>query len=379
MNPSRGLASFQRALAVLTLLVVAPTAQAHIASNGFLSLEVEHARVTGALELAIRDGELAVGLDRDRDGKVSWGELRAAQSALQSYVGAHLHLLGPDGTCTLSVGSVQVNQRVDGAYLWLPIAADCGRDFRRLRIDYSLLREEDPSHRGLLTLRAQAAVQTAVLGGNTAARAFDLDDPSPWEAIGEYLRAGVWHIWSGIDHLLFLLSLLLPAVLLREGGHWRPVPRARPAFISILKIVTAFTLAHSLTLSLAAFDIVRLPSRLTESAIAASIIAAALNNVFPVITESRARIAFAFGLLHGFGFASVLADMGLPHGARLLSLLAFNLGIETGQLAVVLLVMPAVYCFRKQLLYRRTVLPWGSAAIATLALVWLVQRAFFPS
>jgi len=379
MNPSRGLASFQRALAVLTLLVVAPTAQAHIASNGFLSLEVEHARVTGALELAIRDGELAVGLDRDRDGKVSWGELRAAQSALQSYVGAHLHLLGPDGTCTLSVGSVQVNQRVDGAYLWLPIAADCGRDFRRLRIDYSLLREEDPSHRGLLTLRAHAAVQTAVLGDHTAARAFDLDDPSPWEAIGEYLRAGVWHIWSGIDHLLFLLSLLLPAVLLREGGHWRPVPRARPAFISILKIVTAFTLAHSLTLSLAAFDIVRLPSRLTESAIAASIIAAALNNVFPVITESRARIAFAFGLLHGFGFASVLADMGLPHGARLLSLLAFNLGIETGQLAVVLLVMPAVYCFRKQLLYRRTVLPWGSAAIATLALVWLVQRAFFPS
>jgi len=124
---------------------------------------------------------------------------------------------------------------------------------------------------------------------------------------------------------------------------------------------------------------VRLPTRLTESAIAASIIAAALNNVFPVFTESRARIAFAFGLLHGFGFASVLADMGLPHGARLLSLLAFNLGIETGQLAVVLLVMPAVYCFRKQLLYRRTVLPWGSAAIATLALVWLVQRAFFPA
>jgi hypothetical protein len=369
----------RRALGVLTLLAAAPIAQAHIASNGFLSLEVERAHITGALELAIRDGELAVGLDRDRDGKVSWGELRAAQSALQSYVGSHLRLLGAEGPCTLSVGAVQVNQRVDGAYLWLPIAGDCGREFARLRIDYSLLREEDPSHRGLLTLRAHAVVQTAVLGDTAGARAFDLDDPSPWEAIGEYLRAGVWHIWSGIDHLLFLLSLLLPAVLLREHGHWRPVPRARPAFMSILKIVTAFTLAHSLTLSLAAFDVVRLPSRLTESAIAASIIAAALNNVFPVFTESRARIAFAFGLLHGFGFASVLADMGLPHGARLLSLLAFNLGIETGQLAVVLLVMPAVYCFRKQLLYRRTVLPWGSAAIATLALVWLVQRAFFPS
>jgi HupE / UreJ protein len=144
-------------------------------------------------------------------------------------------------------------------------------------------------------------------------------------------------------------------------------------------VVTAFTIAHSITLSLAAFDVVRLPSRLTESVIAASIIVAALNNVFPVVTQSRARIAFAFGLMHGFGFASVLADMGLPDGARLLSLLAFNLGIEAGQLVVVLLVMPIVYSLRKGTLYRHALMPWGSAAICALALAWLVQRAFFPS
>jgi hypothetical protein len=147
---------------------------------------------------------------------------------------------------------------------------------------------------------------------------------------------------------------------------------------SILKVVTAFTLAHSITLSLAALDVVRLPGRLTESVIAASIVVAALNNIFPVVTESRARIAFAFGLLHGFGFASVLADMGLPNGARLISLLAFNLGIEARQLAVVLAVMPVVYCLRTGELYRRTVMPWGSAAIALLA-VWLMQRAFFTT
>ena len=123
----------------------------------------------------------------------------------------------------------------------------------------------------------------------------------------------------------------------------------------------------------------RLPSRLTESVIAASIIVAALNNIFPIVIESRARIAFAFGLLHGFGFASVLADMGLPSGARLLSLLAFNLGIETGQLAVVLAVMPLAYWLRTGVLYRRALLPWGSAAIAAVALVWLVQRAFLPT
>jgi hypothetical protein len=184
---------------------------------------------------------------------------------------------------------------------------------------------------------------------------------------------------SGIDHLLFLLSLLLPAVLFRRSGRWEPVAQARPALVSILKVVTAFTLAHSITLTLAALDVVRLPSRLTESVIAASIIVAALNNIVPIVTDSRARIAFAFGLLHGFGFASVLSDMGLPHGARVISLLAFNLGIETGQLAVVLTVMPIIYLCRAGAFYRRGVMPWGSAAIALIAMMWLVQRAIFPS
>jgi len=153
------------------------------------------------------------------------------------------------------------------------------------------------------------------------------------------------------------------------------VPLAKPAFINILKVVTAFTVAHSVTLSLAAFDIVRLPSRLTESVIAASIVVAALNNIFPRVTEGRWRIAFAFGLLHGFGFASVLADMGLPPGARAISLVSFNLGVELGQLAVVLAVMPLAYALRATSFYRQTVMRWGSSAIATLAFVWLIQRA----
>jgi len=356
------------------MLLAAPLAQAHIASNGFLNLKVDGSQVSGALELAIRDGELAVGLDRDRDGKVTWGELRAGQSALQNYVLGHLRLLGAE-SCKMEFGPVQVNERVDGNYLWLPISAACGSVLERLSIDYRVLDAEDPSHRGLLTLSANGATQTAVLGGASEMRLFELDHPSPWSAFVEYLRAGIWHIWSGIDHLLFLLSLLLPAVLVRRERRWEAVPIAAPAFANILKVVTAFTLAHSITLSLAAFDVIRLPGRLTESVIAASIIVAALNNVFPRVTEGRWRIAFAFGLLHGFGFASVLAEMGLPKGARLVSLVAFNLGVETGQLAVVLAVMPLAYLLRATSFYRRGVMPWGSSAIAGLALVWFLQRA----
>jgi hypothetical protein len=371
----------RKSCCALFLMLCGPLAQAHIASNGFLTLKVDGAQVSGAMELAIRDGELAVGLDHDGNGQVTWGELKSSQSALQNYLLGHLRLSGDSGPCNVAFAPVEVNERVDGTYLWLPLNIDCGVGLKRLSIDYTILDVEDPSHRGLLTLTANGTVQTAVLGGASVLsgasepRLFELEHLSSRSAFTEYLRAGVWHIWSGIDHLLFLLSLLLPAVLLRRRNRWQAVPVAAPAFLNIVKVVTAFTLAHSITLSLAAFDVIRLPSRLTESVIAASIIIAALNNVFPKVTQGRWRIAFAFGLLHGFGFASVLAEMGLPTGARLVSLVAFNLGVEAGQLAVVLAIMPLAYVFRATAFYRRGVMPWGSSAIACLALVWFVQRA----
>lgn len=366
---------YVRRLWPLLVCAWAATAHAHIASNGFLTLNVEGSSVTGSIELAMRDAELAVELDSNRDGKINWGELRSHQHDLELYLRSKLSISDGTSRCSEEFAPVEVNERVDGNYLWLPFTATCGSKLTQLAIDYRLLQDVDPSHRGLLTVTAWGATQTGVLGGSLVPQVVVLDHPSAWRAFAEYLKTGVWHIWSGIDHLLFLLSLLLPAVLKRRNQQWEAVPLAKPAFVNILKVVTAFTVAHSVTLSLAAFDVVRLPSRLTESVIAASIIVAALNNIFPKVTEGRWRIAFAFGLLHGFGFASVLADMGLPPGARVVSLVAFNLGVELGQLAVVLAVMPLAYAVRASTFYRRTVMQWGSSAIAGLALVWLVQRA----
>jgi hydrogenase/urease accessory protein HupE len=359
---------------LLIALNWACSAHAHIASSGFLNVTVTGGDLTGSVELAVRDIELAVGVDANRDGKVTWGELRAAQQPLTRYVKEHVAIVAQGNSCQLSFQDIQVNDRVDGNYAWLPFRAHCPVAARELRIHYTMMEGLDPSHRGLLTLTAGEVTQSGVLGGATAQASFPLSSPSRWRSFAEYFHAGVWHILSGIDHLLFLISLLLPAVLLRKNRHWEPVERARPALISIFKVVTAFTVAHSLTLTLAALDIVKLPSRLTESVIAASIIVAALNNIVPIVTESRARIAFVFGLLHGFGFASVLADMGLPPGVRTISLLAFNCGIEAGQMTVVLAVMPIVYGLRSGAFYRRVVMPYGSAMVAILAFVWLVQR-----
>jgi HupE / UreJ protein len=362
-------------LLLLLLLTVSPFASAHVASTAFLTLQADGEHLQGSIELALRDVELAVGVDANNDGQITWGELQAAEPAMRDYLAAHLRLQSGNAVCALHFGALKINKRVDGPYAWLQLTANCSAGVRALTINYQLLQDIDPSHRGLLNLASGATVQTGVLGGSSPTATFVLGAPSRWRTFVDYLQAGIWHIWSGIDHLLFLLSLLLPAVLLRRDHQWEPVKQIGPAALSTLKVVTAFTLAHSLTLSLAALNVVHLPSRLTESVIAASIIVAALNNIFPIVTDRRARIAFAFGLLHGFGFASVLSEMGLPGGARLLSLLAFNLGIEAGQLAVVLAVMPVIFLLRTASIYRRTLMPWGSALIVLVASVWLVQRA----
>ncbi|MEO7557455.1 MAG: HupE/UreJ family protein, partial [Gammaproteobacteria bacterium] len=138
----------------------------------------------------------------------------------------------------------------------------------------------------------------------------------------------------------------------------------------------AFTLAHSITLSLAVLSIVQLPSRFVETTIAASIVLAALNNIFPLVQKRLWLVAFGFGLIHGFGFASVLVDLGLLKQALLLSLVGFNVGVEIGQLSIVSVFLPLAYVLRRSWFYQRFILALGSLAIAGLALVWLMERAF---
>jgi len=150
----------------------------------------------------------------------------------------------------------------------------------------------------------------------------------------------------------------------------------RSALLDLVKVVTAFTLAHSITLSLAVFNIVKLPSQLVESAIAFSIIVVALNNLRPVFTDARWRLAFGFGLLHGFGFANVLIDLGLSSSSMIVSLLGFNLGVEMGQIALVALVFPFAASLRHTAVYRRWIFSGGSSAAVLIASIWMFERVF---
>jgi len=174
--------------------------------------------------------------------------------------------------------------------------------------------------------------------------------------------------------LSFLLALLLPAVLQRRDGVWQPVCTISPALSLILKVVTAFTVAHSITLSLAALGVVHLRAALVESAIAASVIVAAFNNLKPLFSDRAWMVAFGFGLIHGFGFANALNDLGLHRGRTAETLLFFNGGVELGQLVIVALLLPFALALRHLLFYRKILLKAASAAIMALATVWLAER-----
>jgi hypothetical protein len=364
-----------RALAAL-LLFVATAAAAHKPSDSYLGFRIDDSTITGQWDIALRDLDYAIGLDADGDGAITWGEVKARHAEIAAYALARLTLHSAGSVCPARVIEHLIDHHSDGAYAVLRIEASCAGRIGTLNIDYRLFFDLDPQHKGLLRLDHGGSTRSSVFAPGRGRQAFASAASSRLAQFLDFGREGVWHIWIGFDHILFLVSLLLPAVLQRQEAAWRPVTAFAPAFWDVFKIVTSFTVAHSITLSLAALAVISAPSRLVESAIAASVVLAALNNLFPVVLGRRWVVAFGFGLVHGFGFASVLTDLGLPQDALVIALLGFNLGVEAGQLAIVTAFLPLAYFLRWTWLYRRIVLVGGSALIVLVASVWFTERAF---
>ena len=369
--------SWPGVFALMLALVVMP-ASAHKPSDSYLAFKVDETTgVTGQWDIALRDLDFAIGLDADGDGNITWGETRAKHAEIAAYALARLAVQADGVDCAVSVPDQLIDRHSDGAYTVLQLALACpNKSPKQLTINYRLFADIDPQHRGLLKLESAGQARTAIFGPASRQQQFTLEKNSRLTQFADYAREGVWHIWVGFDHILFLLSLLLPAVLIWQRARWQAAPRFSTSFFEVAKIVTAFTLAHSITLSLATLGVVALPTRLVESAIAASVVLAALNNLRPILRGRRWMVAFGFGLIHGFGFASVLADLGLPSGALVLALVGFNVGVEAGQLAIVSVFLPLAFVLRRSWFYQRLVVGGGSLLIAAVASVWLAERAF---
>jgi hypothetical protein len=362
-------------------LLLAGSAQAHSSSNSYLTLSAPEQKLTLRADINLRDIDLIFDLDQNRDGQVTWGETQARAAELETWLGQGLALTESGQACTLGQADLQASQHADGIYLSAQWQASCPglTDVAkaRLALRYSLIFAQDNLHRGLLKVDFPDFQSSAILSPERPEAPVAKADSSALRVFGRYVIEGIWHIWIGVDHILFLLSLLVLAPLLpsrQRVTQWRGVGQARPAVLDVLAVVTAFTLAHSITLGLSVMKWLEPSADLIEPAIALSVVLAALNNLFGWGALRRWRLAFVFGLVHGFGFANVLLDLGLPASALAAALGGFNVGVELGQLAIVLVFFPLAWLLRNTAFYRWVVVTGGSLTIAVLGTVWTLER-----
>jgi len=374
-----------RAWAVLTVLgcLSLLEVRAHSSSNSYLTLSVEQGELMLRADLDLRDVDLQFDLDRDRDGRVLWSEVQARDQELWAWLRQGLQLQRAGLACLLEPRDLLASQHADGPYLSSlfrvacpgadsPAASTTGLNFR-----YGLIFDQDALHRGLLRLQGPELRGSVIFSPDRPQAELPSASSGAGSLLLQYLWEGVWHIWIGADHIAFLISLLLLAPLRSSRGpvtQWPGVQRLRPAALDVLAVVTAFTLAHSITLSLAVLELVKLPSLWVEVAIAGSVVVAALNNLMGGASLRRWPLAFGFGLIHGFGFASVLVDLGLPAGDLALALAAFNVGVELGQLAIVVLFFALAWWLRHVPFYRWFFVVGGSVLIAMAGLAWTLMR-----
>ncbi|MFN2507632.1 MAG: HupE/UreJ family protein [Chthoniobacterales bacterium] len=339
-------------------------------------LTVERDHVRGQWDIALRDLDDAIGLDANDNGAITWDEVRLREADVAAYAFARLRLTSRGQPCSLGPSRLLVDHHSDGAYAVLQFSDACSEDISVLQVEYRLFFDLNPQHRGLAKITASGITHTAIFSPEQSVQQFDLGYASSARQFLAFVGEGISHIWIGIDHLLFLFALLLPSVVVRTQAGYEPVTRLPDALWSVIKIATSFTVAHSITLSLTACNLVAAPSRWVETAIAASVLLAALNNLYPVVRGRLWLVAFLFGLIHGFGFAGTLLDLGLPRHALVLSLFGFNLGVEIGQLVFVAIFFALAYPLRSARLYYRAALTGGSAVIALIALIWMLERGF---
>jgi hypothetical protein len=384
MIPARSTANpVCRALvACLVLGALAVPAQAHQTSIKYVDVTVEDAHATVRLTVAPSDVTEPLGLGSDARVVVS----DAITPAVAAYVARWL-ALGPDTGSPCPAGPPRARPDADARFVVVEWQVACAGDLAQLALDFRGFFAIDQRHEAIVTLHAPGAPGDAVV-----VRAVDpILRVHAGEPLGltAWIAAGIAHIWEGRDHVSFVLALLLVVMLVRDGrtpsgrlGSTGQVQRwtTRPPVATLrttATIVTAFTVAHSLSLIGASLGWVSLPGRLVESLIAVSILYTAIENVIRPDVRWRFALTFGFGLMHGLGFASVLAVM-LPPDHVIAPLLGFNLGVEIGQLVIVAIALPIAWLAARELgaeRYRRRVMPVLSIAIAVLAVKWLVERA----
>ena len=374
----------------LLMVFGASPVSAHTGDQSYIYLDVTEQSLTGRLELPMVAIRAVLDLDLDGSDEERLQEFEQNLPAIHQYADDHFDIGANGSDWDVTFGDPEIffsdEPEVDDNYLILPFQVDVAdAEVPRLfDVRFDAFFDEEAAEDALLLIAndwqtgiiENGREDLATFDGGTRDQTIDLGDPSRFKNFTSSMKLGVKHIQTGPDHILFVLVLLLPSVLVFSSGVWRPTNGFLPALWRVLKIVTMFTVAHSITFTLAGLGLVPLPSpRIVESVIALSIAAAALHNLRPVVANKEWLISFVFGLFHGLGFASLVSGLDVSRGTQLVSLLGRNVGIEIGQAIVVLLLFPALFILRRTNLYRPFFIA-VSVLLIVVSLGWMVERAF---
>lgn len=383
---------------VATALVGAPTAQAHSGFQSYVYLEVFDDAIFGRVEYPVAELNRVLGWDINEDDlDQTLEDAQARRDDIIAYTQEHLTLYpvdGQPGDWTFEYTEIRTlgAAGIDYAILDFEIEERFDPSPRTFNVEYDGIIEADSDRDAFLliatdfgsgTFNNEANEFLRFTAGNTQ-QLVDLDDRSFWKGVSGTIALGVEHIKIGTDHILFILALVMPSAMVftrrREDGpeaalSWQPSPSFTASLWRVVKIATMFTLAHSITLAIGGFEILELSPRFVEAVIAISIAIAALHNIRPIWANKEWLMAFAFGLFHGFGFAGLLGDLGLTRTNRFVSLLGFNIGVEIGQVLIILMVFPILFLMRRTRIFVPAMYA-GSVVLALVSLAWASERIF---
>jgi HupE/UreJ protein len=364
-------------LAFLAALLLAGPAHAHGVGTSQFHMTIEGARIEGYCDIHLTDARRVLGLDPNLAPEAGWLDLRPHEAELRALIVRAWSLKADSaGVCPIEFTSAPMEWNREQDVVHLSYVADCPSAPAHLTLHSDFMFDLDPKYRVYFSIEDARVTSVGVFRTDLRSVTIDVKQFHLWPTVFEFIREGMWHIWSGLDHMLFLLALLLPAPLLRSGGEWQPRPALWPTAREVLKVVTSFTLAHTLTLCLSFFGVLVPPAQWVETGIAISVFAAAWNNIQPFLPGRAWAMAMTFGLVHGLGFAGALKNLSMPRNAHGLALGAFNLGVEIGQILLVIPTLPLLYYASRQRWYPRAVMGVGSLAIAWMATLWVLERGF---
>lgn len=372
--------AFLKAFLTIAILTNASMLWAHELSTTFVSAEIRSAgdrrgELHGQLKLDILDLKEVVNLDINSDGALTWGEIQKNRESIETYVYDGMRFSIGLEQCQLSLSQAFELQIISSvSYLIIPFSSPC-EGAGLLNIEYSMLFDAASNHKAIINLVVDSEEHVFIADAQNKRYSIDIEvnASSKMATLGAFIYQGIFHILIGIDHILFLFTLLLTICLYREKGEWHGIQSTKTIVKKTFWLITSFTIAHSITLSGTALGILPTMGSWIEVVIAASILFNVVNNIFPFLRKLSV-ITFVFGLIHGMGFAGALSELGFSEKHQLLTVLGFNLGVEIGQLALLLVFLPVLLKLRNSKYYQWYGVQFLSMGIGVVAIYWILER-----